>query len=266
MRGIRIKNGVTKDVNAGGTPIFVHKKLKDGHSDFSVLFKPLLDCSKYNWAFKNSPDLWQMPWEWFEEEDNNNLRDKPGSKVYEIYNSGYKVRIPEDGKISEGYEYEGEIIREYTYAGIFESAFIKKFSNYVKDDWNDLFAILPSCPNIQEILEFVLEEKKIIAEEAQDIINRNIEWYFCNFDGLFWQFFSKNEDDIQIIKKHLAKYESVTYEDIPELDIKRVNLKYSPPPEIPKEKLDEFKKMGDDMVNIVLKMLGGISDRKDNKF
>lgn len=263
MKGIRIYNGVTKDVNEGGTPVFVHESLRNGCSDFSVYFQPLIDCSTYNWAFKNCPDLWQLPWEWFEEESDKNLIDKPGSKVYEIYNSGYRIRIPEDGKLADGYEYEGKIYREYSFAGIFENEFVKKYAAYIKDDWNDLFAISPSCPNTQELLEFIFEEKVFTAEKTQEIVDENVEWYFCNFDGLFWQFFSKSDDDLQLIKTHLKNYKTVTYEEIPVFDIRKVNLKYSSPPKLSKEKMEEIQSISKKMEDMILKMFEGLADEKE---
>jgi len=245
LKGIKISNGVTRDENPGGTPVFVHRILRNGFSDFSTFFSALIERSEYNWAFLNDADLWLIPSAWFDEMSDYDYEQKykPESKLNELYNTGFLVRKPQPGGSHAGH------------AGIYKAEFIQKFAFCIKDDWNELIAINQKCEAQDRILDYFLQSDHFSADEAQTLIVENAEWYFRNFDGLFWFFFTKNPEDIDTIKKELAVYRSVEIEDLPDFDIRRMKIEYMEKPVITDEQIQETKKISNAMQKMIFDVI-----------
>ena len=222
--GLRIYNDSTQNVNPNGTPIFVHHSLKQDCSDFSAYFGELIGKQNYRWVFANEPDFWIGPSEWLDDSDFMPSLQK-GTRMHDLFNSHIIFRKPEDGLHKQGIEYEGKIIRDYYYVGVFESKIMNKYADIVRDDWSESLTLADDIADFEEIIEYFQGNKEFTAQQAQELIERNAQQYFYNFDGAFWQFFSRNHEEVAQLSEYLRRYPSVKVIE-EEFDIRKIKMEY----------------------------------------
>jgi hypothetical protein len=145
--------------------------------------------------------------------------------MYELYNSRIISRRPEDGLHKQGIEYEGKVVRDYYYVGVFNSELMKKYSRIVRDDWSESITLSDDITEYGEVFDYFEGKKDFTAPQLQDFIERTAQQYFYNFDGAFWQFFSKNHEEVKQLAEYLKRYPSVKVIE-EDFDIRKIKMEY----------------------------------------
>ncbi|MBD3242260.1 MAG: hypothetical protein GF331_16830 [Chitinivibrionales bacterium] len=265
LKGLRIRNGVTQNEKPSGTPVFVHRQLAENVSDFATLFVPLLEGYEFRWALFNQPDMWSLPGEWMDELEEGQDEDTPGTSLFEFYNSGYETRSPEDGKAPVGYEYGGKVHRTYEFAAVYRHDFVKKYSRYIRDDWNELIALTPDSDSAEKLLELLSRDyyDTVSIDEYRSFVARNAQWYFYNFDGLWWQFHARDEAHLDMVRSHLAGFPSVTVEELSKLDL-TVKNEYLPAAPVSPETQAKAEKVADQFEQQILGTLSSLFEEEQD--